>query len=160
MFYLIEIKNNYAIIGVQNNSGYKLSFKASTQADADNIVLQLNINELSKKIASYRYNKEVGGITYNNQFIRTDRESQTQFLSVYTSMKNSLITSIDYKISDNNWITLNSTEVNAIAQALSSHVQKCFSTEKQLIDKIKNITSKDLSSFNLEDEWNNIFKSL
>lgn len=87
-------------------------------------------NELKAIVASQRYTKEISGIEINGSKILTDRESQAQLNGAYVSLKNNLVTSIDWKTSNGDWVALTLAEIEPMAIAVSTHVQSCFTEEK------------------------------
>jgi hypothetical protein len=88
------------------------------------------------EIAAWRYQKEVSGITYNNAQINTDRESQAQITSAYTGLKNGLLTSVNWKAANGQWVEMTLTAIEPIAGAVANHVQSCFNAEKALAQQV------------------------
>jgi len=88
-------------------------------------------------LAAWRYMREISGITLNGAKIRTDRESQATITGAFISLSQGLITSVDWKTETGAWIQLGLTEMTGIAQAVSMHVQNCFSLEKEFAVEIK-----------------------
>ncbi len=84
------------------------------------------------ELASSRYNAETSGIVLDGNKIRTDRESQATLTGAYVTLQAGFTTSIDWKTSSGEWITLTLQEVEALASLVSSHVQACFATERAL----------------------------
>jgi hypothetical protein len=103
-------------------------------------------------LAAKRYEVEIGGIEIAGAKVKTDRESQASLTGAYTSLKEGMLTSIDWKTEDG-WVTLDLESCEAIAQAVAVHVQACFTQEKELsalIDAAQ--TVEDLAEINL-DNW-------
>lgn len=98
-------------------------------------------NELKAIVAKQRYEKEVSGLEINGSKILTDRESQAQLNGAYVSLKNNLVTSIDWKASNGSWVVLTLTEVEPLATAVSMHVQNCFTEEKIKCEEIDAVTT-------------------
>lgn len=107
-----------------------------------------------KEISNLRYKIETGGILVNGISIKTDRESQFQITSIYLAMKNGLITStIDFKNSTG-WANLNFEDLETIANQVCAHVQKCFSNEKVLSEKVLSLKSKSaVENFDINVGW-------
>lgn len=104
-------------------------------------------------LAAKRYEVEIGGITVGGAKVKTDRESQASLTGAYTSLKEGMLTSIDWKTEDG-WVTLNLATCEAIAQAVASHVQQSFSREKELsalIDAAE--TVEDLQAIDINSGW-------
>lgn len=88
------------------------------------------------EVANWRYMREVGGIDVGGVSVKTDRESQATISGAYSSLKDGLIASVDWKTSDGSFVVLGLQEVTAIAQAVAAHVQDCFTKEKTLVEQV------------------------
>ena len=98
------------------------------------------------EIADWRYRREVGGVTVGGARIKTDRESQATVTGAFTAMSQGLLQSVDWKAANDQWVTLTLPEMTAIAQAVTAHVQECFTLEKQyaaLVDQAQTIEAVD-----------------
>lgn len=96
---------------------------------------------VKQMIAQKRWEKETGGIEVNGLQIKTDVASQAKITGAYaTSLLNPDIV-IDWK-GANGWIQLDKTAIEAIASAVSQHVQQCFTEEKQRCDAVDVCTTK------------------
>jgi hypothetical protein len=84
------------------------------------------------EIAAWRYLEETKGVSLGGSTIKTDRESQATISGAYSSLKDGLIASVDWKTADGAFVTLGITEIAAIAQAVAQHVQSSFTAEKTL----------------------------
>lgn len=93
------------------------------------------------EIASWRYTEETKGVALNGSTIKTDRESQATISGAYSSLKDGLITSVDWKTADGSFVTLGVTEIAAIAQAVAQHVQGSFTAEKALVQQVDAATT-------------------
>lgn len=87
--------------------------------------------EKLNQLANLRYVKETEGIEINGMKIKTDRESQALINGAYVSTIINPDFTIDWKC-ENGWITLNATQISAIASNVANHVQSCFTREKAL----------------------------
>ncbi len=105
------------------------------------VTLESTKAEKKAKIADWRWAREVGGVTVGGAKIRTDRESQAQVTSAFTSLANNLIESVDFKTADGTWVTLGLAQVSAVAQAVATHVQQSFTIEKQLVALVDAVTT-------------------
>lgn len=81
------------------------------------------------EIAAARYNIEVGGIRIGGVEVKTDRESQAQLSSAYTSLAGGLISDTPWKAA-NGWVNVTLTEIAPIAQAVAVHVRSAFAWEQ------------------------------
>lgn len=90
------------------------------------------------ELAEWRYKRETAGVTMGGARIKTDRESQATITGAFLSMSQGLIQSVDWKASNNQWVQLGLVEITAIAQAVSAHVQSCFTLERQYAELVAN----------------------
>jgi hypothetical protein len=88
------------------------------------------------EIAAWRYMEETKGVVLGGSTIKTDRESQATISGAYSSLKDGLIPSVDWKTADGAFVTLGVTEIAAIAQAVAQHVQGSFTAEKALAQQV------------------------
>ncbi len=88
------------------------------------------------EIAAWRYEKEVSGVTLDGMEIRTDRESQAQITGAYTSLKNGLLTSVNWKSASGEFFQADINLAERIASAVAQHVQACFNAEKALAQQV------------------------
>ena len=89
------------------------------------------------EIAAARYNEEIAGING----IRTDRESQGLITgAALKAMQDSTYT-CKWKGIDG-FVTLNATQIIAIADAVRAHVQSCFDHEAELLPLIAAATTE------------------
>ncbi len=88
------------------------------------------------EVAAWRYGVETAGVTLGGATIRTDRESQSQITSAYTSLKNGLLTSVNWKSADGQWVALTLAQIEPIAAAVAQHVQSCFNAEMALTQQV------------------------
>lgn len=97
-------------------------------------------NKLAE-LADWRWRLETAGLRIGGSSIRTDRESQALITGAYISLKDGLVPSVDWKAEGGSWVTLTLAEVAPIAQAVTQHVQACFSAEKALAAQIEACTT-------------------
>ena len=133
----------------QNNTVVK------TSEDVRNEFITTWKEELKKTVTDRRYSVETGGITLPNGVkIKTDRESQAQLSSAYSSLKNGLITDTQWKGDNGEWVLVTLTEIEPIAQAVAAHVRACFAAEKQHFESIDAITTfEGLDQYNTNTGW-------
>lgn len=82
-------------------------------------------------LATYRYNKEVGGILISGVSVPTDRETQSKLIAMRILAKENNSYTVDFK-TPAGFVNLNAATIIAIADAIAGHVQKCFSVEASL----------------------------
>lgn len=114
-----------------------------TEGSIPPVTTTLEMAKVTKlaEIAAWRYNLEVSGVFVNGVAIRTDRESQSQLASAYTSLKNGLLTSVEWKAADGTFATLGLAQVEGIAAAVASHVQMSFASEKTYVEQVNACTT-------------------
>jgi len=87
-------------------------------------------------IAAWRYALEISGVVVGGSVVLTDRESQAQLTGAYQTLKDGLVSSIDWKTGDGSFVTITLAEVTALAQAVAQHVQASFTQEKNLLAQV------------------------
>jgi len=108
--------------------------------------------QLKERLKEFRYIREVSGITVNGLEINTDRISRNAINDTYQLLSTGTKSSVDWK-TPNGWVSLDLTEFESIMQEVSLHVQKCFSAERNVVDKIDSIDNiDDLLDINLDNE--------
>jgi len=99
--------------------------------------------EQHARLADYRWRQETGGVDLpSGQRIQTTREAQAQISSTYSSLKDGLVASADWK-AEGGWVSVTLTEFQPVAQAVADHVQRCFSAEKAVGQQIDAATTVD-----------------
>ena len=96
------------------------------------------------ELAALRFEKETQGIDISGSTIRTDRQSQALLTGAWTAAQMNADISIDWKGEDG-WTTLDKTQITAIAGAVITHVQACFSREKVLAALIETDITTDIT---------------
>jgi len=106
------------------------------------------------QLAALRFQKETAGIVVGGVSIKTDRESQALINGAYNSLKNGLLSSIDWK-GANGWVTVTLAQLDPIAQAVASHVQACFTRERQHNDAIQLVVNNQVqvSAYDITTGW-------
>lgn len=106
-----------------------------------------------QQLASYRYERETAGIVIGGMTIKTDRESQSQLNSAYTSLKSGLIASTEWK-GEGGWATLTLAEIEPVAQAVAAHVAACFSVERLHTDAITGLSTVEaVNLYDFTSSW-------
>jgi hypothetical protein len=93
-----------------------------------------------KEIAARRYIKETSGVPFGGVVIKTDRESQGTISGAVLAATLNPEIQIDWK-TDLGWVQLNKAQIEAIAIAVSTHVQQCFSLERLKNDQLLTLNS-------------------
>ena len=110
------------------------------------------IRELKKAmVANIRFQKETGGIVIAGKTVKTDRESQAQLNAAYTALKNGFVANVNWKT---DFVALTLEDIEPIAQAVSQHVQNCFTKEMQHLVNLGNINQLHLmKAYDIETNW-------
>jgi hypothetical protein len=82
-----------------------------------------------QEIADSRYAVETGGVSFGGSIINTERDSQAMLSGALLCVTRNPATIINWKGDGGVWVQLNKEAVEAIADAVSNHVQACFSAE-------------------------------
>lgn len=116
--------------------------------------LEVAHTERLAALAALRFQKETAGILINGAKVKTDRESQGALTGAYTSLKNGLLTGIDWKAEGGVWVSLTLAQVEPLAQAVAAHVQACFSTEKAHAQAIEALsTVAEVDAYDISTWW-------
>lgn len=110
--------------------------------------------QVEAAVAAERFKRETSGITLSGSKINTDRASQSMISGAYSSLKNGILTSIDYK-SDSGFITLDLAAFEGVAQAVAMHVQACFTAEKTHLAAlaVATLTEEQLAGYDFGANW-------
>lgn len=105
-------------------------------------------------VAAKRFAVETGGVVIAGVPLSTDRESQAQLNSAFTSLKNGLIADTPWKASDGSFTLVTLEQLEPIAQAVASHVRLCFSCERSHVEAINSLmTQDDLDNYDINGGW-------
>jgi hypothetical protein len=94
---------------------------------------------LLPELAAYRYEVETSGITVNGMSVQTDRQSRADLTAARIKAQEDSNYSTKWKTPDG-FVTLDSSTILTIADAVHNHVQAAFETEATVEDEIKNGT--------------------
>ena len=115
-------------------------------------ITALKTQRLSE-LAAYRYQKETAGITLNGIAIETNRESQALINGAWSFSQLNPAVLIDWK-AESGWIQIDAATIAAIAGAVATHVQACFSTERIHAEAIAALeTSEAVAAYDLTTGW-------
>ncbi|MBI3447229.1 MAG: DUF4376 domain-containing protein [Magnetospirillum sp.] len=84
------------------------------------------------RIATRRYEAEIGGTTYNGWPLATDRDSQAKVNAAYTLARDGYWSG-GWKFADGVYRLLAAEQVVAMALTVSAHVQSCYAHEAALL---------------------------
>lgn len=113
-------------------------------------IRQRRLAELAQK----RWEKEAGGITFNGMSVATDAVSQTKIIGAVVGVQMDPLSSIQWKMADGTFATLDAAAVTAMAMAVRAHVQACFDNEAVLKAEIEAAeTAEEIAAVDLDAGW-------
>jgi len=105
-------------------------------------------------VATKRWQAETGGIVVAGSPIKTDRESQAQLSSAYTSLKSGLIDDTPWKADGDTFVLVTLAGLELIAQAVATHVRACFAAEEAHCIAIAALqTQAELDAYDIDTGW-------
>lgn len=109
--------------------------------------------ELTNAVTALRWAKETGGLTLPNGItVGTRTEDQNRITTVIANAQLAGVTSVDFKAASG-WVTLQLSEVQALAAAIALHVQACFSAERVHHEAIAALDDASLDSYDITTGW-------
>lgn len=135
MFNLENYADGEALI-VNDAYPYRSTFNAASYEAAVVIVVSLNQADMLAELATHRFNFETSGLSLGSLQILTDRESQAQLSSAFTTLQAGLVPDTDWKAA-NGWGTVDLEQIKPIATAVAAHVRGCFRGERIVETAIK-----------------------
>lgn len=109
--------------------------------------------ELTNAVTALRWEKETGGLTLTNGItVGTGTEDQNRITTVIANAQLAGVTTVDFK-AQSGWVTLQLTEVHALAAAIALHVQACFSAERAHHEAIAALDDASLDSYDTTTGW-------
>ena len=104
------------------------------------------------EIASARYAAETGGCTVDGVTIATDRGSQALLTAAVVSARLDVEFKTRWKCADGRFVTLDAMQLRAISDAVTAHVEACFTREAELVEQIDAAqTPEDLAAIKWGD---------
>ncbi len=107
------------------------------------------------EIRALRWQKEVGGATFNGLPIRTDEESRAKINGAVALFdKDPTLAVVDFEAQPGVWIEFDQPTMDALGVFVGRHVQQCFSHSKalmMLVDPAE--TFADLAAIDIEAGW-------
>lgn len=88
--------------------------------------------KVAKHVIDYRYQREVGGVSYLGKTIQTDRESRANWIGILINAQANAAYTVAWKTSDGSFSKYDANEAIGAALAVSDHVKKCFDAEEKM----------------------------
>jgi hypothetical protein len=89
------------------------------------------------RIANERWLRMVGGVTYLDHEIDTSDASQARLTGIVTAYQTGVLTgTVEYK-TRTGWLTLNESQITELAQIVATHIQECFSWEREQVEGLE-----------------------
>lgn len=108
----------------------------------------------SADLANVRWQKEIGGTTFNGMPIATDAVSQTKYIGAVVGAQIDPNAVINWKMADGTFVTLDAQAITAVAMAVRAHVQACFDNEAELKAEIEAAsTAEEIAAVDLNTGW-------
>lgn len=105
-------------------------------------------------LATYRYDREVAGITVGEYAILTDRESQGLVDSLQRSLADEVISSVNFKAASGQIVACNLALATAIRNAVVLHVQGCRNAEcAHAIALAELETAAEVAAYDITADW-------
>ncbi|AZG78166.1 DUF4376 domain-containing protein [Methylocystis rosea] len=105
-------------------------------------------------LADRRWRAETGGISVNGSPVATDDRSQAKFVGACLAATLDASYSVQWKIADQGFVTLDRDQIIAIARAVRAHVQACFDREAALAEEIQAAPDEQaFSAIDIEGGW-------
>jgi hypothetical protein len=121
--------------------------------------LEILCVDMLTELAGIRYQVETGGITLpDGTRIKTEREDQAMTNAAYSSLKNGLVPSTEWK-SANGWLTVTLTDLEPVATVLARHVAASFGAERDVAEQIKQSDQAALLTLDLRGAFNAAYTS-
>lgn len=118
------------------------------------------LNHQVRKINELGYLVETGGIALGGKTINTSRESQAMITGARGAAARMPHAVFDFKL-DSSWVSLSASEVVAIADAVVSHVQACFTARRQKETALMLLgTVDEVLAFDLLSGWPSTARSI
>lgn len=107
-----------------------------------------------KALADRRWRAETGGINANGSPVATDERSQAKLVGACLAATLDANYSVQWKLIDGGFVTLDHDQIIAIAQAVRSHVQACFDHEATLAGAIQAASDEQaLAAIDIDAGW-------
>ena len=106
-------------------------------------------------IRALRWEKEIGGATFNGVPIRTDEGSRSKINGAIALFdKDPTMVQVDFEALPGVWLALDKPTMEALGVFVGRHVQRCFSHSKALMEDVDALPSfAALASFDITAGW-------
>lgn len=106
------------------------------------------------EVAARRWEVETGGVVVGGIPIKTDRESQAQLFSAYTSLQFGMIDNTPWKAANGSFSLVTLAEIEPVAKAVAAHVRSCFEAEMSHYEAISELHYQGaLDSYDVNADW-------
>lgn len=105
---------------------------------------------LAGLIAARRYTAETAGITVFGVPVYTDRTTQNKLTGAALRASRDSSYTVDWKCSNNTFVSLTAEQIVSVADAVGDHVQACYSREADLLEAVADGSYTDPM---LEEGW-------
>lgn len=100
-----------------------------------------------------RWHRETGGIELGGVRVGTTLDDQNRISGVLAAIALGGLDSVDFKAASG-WVLLTAADLQGIAQAISAHVQACFSAERAHHEAIGQLTSAaQVAAYDVTQGW-------
>jgi predicted secreted protein len=107
-----------------------------------------------KAVADRRWRAEIGGMSVNGSPVATDERSQAKLVGACLAATLDADYSVQWKLGNGDFVTLDHDQIIAIAQAARAHVQACFDHEATLAGAIEAAANEQaLAAIDIEVGW-------
>jgi predicted transcriptional regulator len=101
-------------------------------------------------IASRRFDAETRGMTISGMSVYTDRTTQMKLTAASVRADRDPAYTVDWKLTNNTFVTLNAEQLIAIGDAVGDYVQACYTRESVLLTALAGGTYTDAM---LQEGW-------
>lgn len=148
------------VINTDPATPYRALHTAADAVEAEQLVIHMNQPGMLAELAEYRFWFEVAGLELKDGLrILTDRESQAQLNSSYTTLANGLIPDTDWK-GANSWQIVTLPEIEPIAKAMAAHVRGCFRGERTVGTAITSATTMaQIEAIDIQEQFTEAYQA-
>lgn len=108
------------------------------------------ISAIKTQLSAAKSEAIVSGCDFFGLTVKTDTDSQSSISSTLISMQAGLLSSVNFKI-DGTWVEMNKDQFAVLAAIVTTHIQSCFNTEKQLLAKFQTMSYIELEKLGNPD---------
>jgi Domain of unknown function (DUF4376) len=114
------------------------------------IIANIELGSLPERIASRRFDAETRGMAINGMSVYTDRTTQMKLTAASVRAARDPAYTVDWKLTNNTFVTLNAEQLIAIGDAVGDYVQACYTRESVLLIAVADGTYTDAM---LQEGW-------